>query len=116
MSHATIWQRQFGIFTACGSVDQLRDGTNDHVAQIRVFVSNDSGRPPAVAVNNLVIGNHEYESFDELMDDVFREDNRALVHNSIREARMNLEEFQEVKLPPAEQLTSQYMEACDAIT
>ena len=54
--------------------------------------------------------------WDALIDEVFYEDNRSLVHNTIRDARLNLEEFQEVKLPPAEQLTAQYMEACDAIT
>ena len=68
---STIWQKQFGIFTACGSVSQLHEGSNDWLAQIRVFVSNDSGRPPAVAVNNLVIDKGEYFNWDALIDEVF---------------------------------------------
>ena len=116
MNHSTIWQKQFGIFTACGSCSQLHEGSNDWLAQVRVFVSNDSGRPPALAINNLIIDRGEYFNWDALIDEVFYKDNRSLVHNTIRDARLNLEEFQEVKLPPAEQLTAQYMEACDAIT
>ena len=116
MSHATIWHKQFGIFTACGSCNQLHEGSNDWLAQVRVFVSNDSGKTPALAITNLVIDKGEYFNWDALIDEVFYQDNRSLVHNTIRDARLNLEEFQEVKLPPAEQLTAQYMEACDAIT
>ena len=116
MNHSTIWQKEFGIFVACGSCSQLHEGSSDWLAQVRVFVGNDSGRPPALAVNNLIIENREYPSWDALIDEVFYKDNRALVHNTVRDARLNLEEFQEVKLPPAEQLTAQYMEACDAIT
>ena len=51
-----------------------------------------------------------YNDYDGLKKEIFEEDHQSIVHEALKEARASLNYLKDVKAPPREQLTSQFME------
>ena len=121
-----IWEKDYGPFRAFGyvapeeidvaeifendadNVDEIRNDINngDKVwvwAQVKVYCK-------GIELGDSSIGGLLYKDYDGLKKEIFEEDHQSIVHEALKEARASLNYLKDVKAPPREQLTSQFME------
>ena len=122
-----IWEKDYGPFRAFGYVapedidvaeifdedagyhiDGLRNDINngDKVwvqAQVKVYCK-------GIELGDASMGGLLYKDYDGIKKEVFEEDTHDIVHEALKEARASLNYLKDVKAPPREQLTSQFME------
>ena len=121
-----IWEKDYGPFRAFGYVapeeidvgeifehgadvvDEIRDdiyrGKKVWVwAQVKVYCK-------GIELGDSSMGGLLYKDYDGIKKEVFEEDTHDIVHEALKEARASLNYLKDVKAPPREQLTSQFME------
>ena len=121
-----IWEKDYGPFRVFGYVapeeidvgeifehgadvvDEIREdiykGKKVWVyATARVFCK-------GVELGDSSIGGLLYKDYDGIKKEIFEEDTHDIVHDALKEARASLNYLKDVKAPPREQLTSQFME------
>jgi len=121
-----IWEKDYGPFRVFGYVapeeidvgeifehgadvvDEIREdiykGKKVWVyATARVFCK-------GVELGDSSIGGLLYKDYDGIKKEIFDEDTHDIVHDALKEARASLNYLKDVKAPPREQLTSQFME------
>jgi len=121
-----IWEKEYGPFKAFGYVapeeidvadifdqgadnlDEIRHKINmgDNVwvwAQVKVYCK-------GIELGDASMGGLLYKDYDGIKKEVFEEDTHDIVHEALKEARASLNYLKDVKAPPREQLTSQFME------
>lgn len=121
-----IWEKDYGPFRVFGYVapeeidvgeifehgadvvDEIRDdiykGKKVWVyATARVFCK-------GVELGDSSIGGLLYKDYDGIKKEIFEEDTHDIVHDALKIARASLNYLKDVKAPPREQLTSQFME------
>ena len=121
-----IWEKDYGPFRAFGYVapeeidvgeifehgadvvDEIREdiykGKKVWVyATARVFCK-------GVELGDSSIGGLLYKDYDGIKKEIFDEDTHDIVHDALKIARASLNYLKDVKAPPREQLTSQFME------
>ena len=124
-----IWEKDYGPFRAFGyvapeeidvgeifdadafdspNVDEIRTDINngDKVwvwAQVKVYCK-------GIELGDSSMGGLLYKDYDGIKKEVFEEDTHDIVHEALKEARASLNYLKDVKAPPREQLTSQFME------
>ena len=121
-----IWEKDYGPFRVFGYVapeeidvgeifehgadvvDEIREdiykGKKVWVyATARVFCK-------GVELGDSSIGGLLYKDYDGIKKEIFEEDTHDIVHDALKIARASLNYLKDVKAPPREQLTSQYME------
>jgi len=121
-----IWEKDYGPFRVFGYVapeeidvgeifehgadvvDEIRDdiykGKKVWVyATARVFCK-------GVELGDSSIGGLLYKDYDGIKKEIFDEDTHDIVHDALKIARASLNYLKDVKAPPREQLTSQFME------
>ena len=121
-----IWEKDYGPFRAFGYVapeeidvgeifdhgadvvDEIRDdiyrGNKVWVwAQVKVYCK-------GIELGDASMGGLLYKDYDGIKKEVFEEDTHDIVHEALKEARASLNYLKDVKAPPREQLTSQFME------
>ena len=121
-----IWEKDYGPFRVFGYVapeeidvgeifehgadvvDEIREdiykGKKVWVyATARVFCK-------GVELGDSSIGGLLYKDYDGIKKEIFEEDTHDIVHHALKIARASLNYLKDVKAPPREQLTSQFME------
>ena len=121
-----IWEKDYGPFRVFGYVapeeidvgeifehgadvvDEIREdiykGKKVWVyATARVFCK-------GVELGDSSIGGLLYKDYDGIKKEIFDEDTHDIVHDALKTARASLNYLKDVKAPPREQLTSQFME------
>ena len=121
-----IWEKEYGPFKAFGyvapeeidvaeifendadNVDEIRNDINngDKVwvwAQVKVYCK-------GIELGDSSMGGLLYKDYDGIKEEVFEKDIHDIVHDALKEARASLNYLKDVKAPPREQLTSQFME------
>ena len=121
-----IWEKDYGPFRVFGYVapeeidvgeifehgadvvDEIREdiykGKKVWVyATARVFCK-------GVELGDSSIGGLLYKDYDGIKKEIFEEDTHDIVHDALKIARASLNYLKDVKAPPREQLTSQFME------
>ena len=63
-----------------------------------------------VELGDSSIGGLLYKDYDGIKKEIFEEDTHDIVHDALKIARASLNYLKDVKAPPREQLTSQFME------
>ena len=124
-----IWEKDYGPFRAFGYVapeemdvaeifdDHAFDSPN--VDEIRTDILN--GKKvwvyatarvfcKGVELGDASIGGLLYKDYDGIKKEIFDEDTHDIVHDALKTARASLNYLKDVKAPPREQLTSQFME------
>ena len=124
-----IWEKDYGPFRAFGYVapEEIDVGEifDDHafdspnVDEIRTDILN--GKKvwvyatarvfcKGVELGDASIGGLLYKDYDGIKKEIFDEDTHDIVHDALKIARASLNYLKDVKAPPREQLTSQFME------
>ena len=124
-----IWEKDYGPFRAFGyvapeeidvgeifddhafdspNVDEIRTDINngDKVwvwAQVKVYCK-------GIELGDASMGGLLYKDYDGIKKEIFEEDTHDIVHDALKIARASLNYLKDVKAPPREQLTSQFME------
>ena len=121
-----IWEKDYGPFRAFGyvapeeidiaeifendadNVDEIRNDINngDKVwvwAQVKVYCK-------GIELGDGSMGGLLYKDYNGIKEEVFEKDIHDIVHDALKEARASLNYLKDVKAPPREQLTSQFME------
>ena len=124
-----IWEKDYGPFRVFGyvapeemDVREIFDADafdSPDVDEIRVDVNNGNKiwvcatakvYCKGVELGSANIGGLLFDDYEELKKEVFEIDNHDIVHEALKEARASLNYLKDVKAPPREQLTSQFME------
>ena len=124
-----IWEKDYGPFRVFGYVapEEMDVGEifDDHafdspnVDEIRTDILN--GKKvwvyatarvfcKGVELGDASIGGLLYKDYDGIKKEIFDEDTHDIVHDALKIARASLNYLKDVKAPPREQLTSQFME------
>ena len=123
-----IWEKEYGPFKAFGyvapediDVEEIFDDDASKLnmfhlkediaygkkiwvqAQVKVYCK-------GIELGNFSIGGLLYKDYDGLKKEIFEEDHQSIVHEALKEARASLNYLKDIKAPPREQLTSQFME------
>ena len=123
-----IWDKDYGPFRVFGYVEpedmDVEDIFDDPASKYNMFhIKRDIeyGKKIWVQATAKVyckgvelglasIGGLLYKDNDEIKEEVFGNDCHDIVHEALKEARASLNYLKDVKAPPREQLTSQFME------
>ena len=120
-----IWEKDYGPFRAFGyvapeemdvaeifendadNVDEIRHKINmgDNVwvqAQVKVYCK-------GIELGDSSMGGLLYKDYDGIKKEIFEEDTHDIVHDALKTARASLNYLKDVKAPPREQLTSQFL-------
>ena len=123
-----IWEKDYGPFRVFGyvapeemDVGEIFDDnqTEEELNQIRKDI--DYGKKvwvyatarvfcKGVELGDASIGGLLYKDYDGIKKEIFDEDTHDIVHDALKIARASLNYLKDVKAPPREQLTSQFME------
>ena len=123
-----IWEKDYGPFRAFGyvapediDVEEIFDDDASKLnmfhlkediaygkkiwvqAQVKVYCK-------GIELGDASMGGLLYKDYDGLKKEIFEEDHQSIVHEALKEARASLNYLKDVKAPPREQLTSQFME------
>ena len=124
-----LWEKDYGPFRVFGyvapeeidvgeifddhafdspNVDEIRTDINngDKVwvwAQVKVYCK-------GIELGDASMGGLLYKDYDGIKKEIFEEDTHDIVHDALKIARASLNYLKDVKAPPREQLTSQFME------
>ena len=90
------------------NVDEIRTDilNGDKVwvwAQVKVYCK-------GIELGDASMGGLLYKDYDGIKKEIFEEDTHDIVHDALKIARASLNYLKDVKAPPREQLTSQFME------
>ena len=121
-----IWEKDYGPFRVFGyvapeemDVEEIFENDADNVDEIRADIRmGDKVWVYATArvfckgveLGDASIGGLLYKDYDGIKKEIFDEDTHDIVHDALKEARASLNYLKDVKAPPREQLTSQFME------
>ena len=121
-----IWEKDYGPFRAFGyvapeeiDVGEIFENDSDNVDEIRADIRmGDKVWVYATArvfckgveLGDASIGGLLYKDYDGIKKEIFDEDTHDIVHDALKIARASLNYLKDVKAPPREQLTSQFME------
>ena len=121
-----LWEKDYGPFRAFGyvapeeiDVAEIFDNDADNVDEIRADIRmGDKVWDYATArvfckgveLGDASIGGLLYKDYDGIKKEIFDEDTHDIVHDALKTARASLNYLKDVKAPPREQLTSQFME------
>ena len=121
-----IWEKDYGPFRVFGyvapeemDVEEIFENDADNVDEIRADVRmGDKVWVYATArvfckgveLGDSSIGGLLYKDYDGIKKEIFDEDTHDIVHDALKIARASLNYLKDVKAPPREQLTSQFME------
>ena len=121
-----IWEKDYGPFRAFGyvapeemDVEEIFENDADNVDEIRADIRmGDKVWVYATArvfckgveLGDASIGRLLYKDYDGIKKEIFDEDTHDIVHDALKIARASLNYLKDVKAPPREQLTSQFME------
>ena len=123
-----IWEKDYGPFRVFGYVEpedmDVEDIFDDDASKLNMFhIKHDIEYGKKIWVQAQVkvyckgvelgsanIGGLLYKDYDGLKKEIFEEDHQSIVHEALKEARASLNYLKDVKAPPREQLTSQFME------
>ena len=121
-----IWEKDYGPFRVFGyvapeemDVEEIFENDADNVDEIRADIRmGDKVWVYATArvfckgveLGDASIGGLLYKDYDGIKKEIFDEDHQSIVHDALKEARASLNYLKDVKAPPREQLTSQFME------
>ena len=123
-----IWDKDYGPFRVFGYVEpedmDVEDIFDDPASKYNMFhIKRDIEYGKKIWVQAQVkvyckgvelglanIGGLLYKDNDEIKEEVFGNDCHDIVHEALKEARASLNYLKDVKAPPREQLTSQFME------
>ena len=121
-----IWEKDYGPFRVFGyvapeemDVAEIFENDADNVDEIRADIRmGDKVWVYATArvfckgveLGDASIGGLLYKDYDGIKKEIFDEDTHDIVHDALKIARASLNYLKDVKAPPREQLTSQFME------
>ena len=121
-----IWEKDYGPFRAFGyvapeeiDVAEIFDNDADNVDEIRNDINNGDKvwvyatvkvYCKGVELGDASMGGLLYKDYDGIKKEIFDEDTHDIVHDALKIARASLNYLKDVKAPPREQLTSQFME------
>jgi hypothetical protein len=121
-----IWEKDYGPFRVFGyvtpeemDVGEIFENGADNVKEIREEILNGDKiwvcatakvYCKGIELGDSSIGGLLYKDYDGLKKEIFEEDHQSIVHEALKEARASLNYLKDVKAPPREQLTSQFME------
>ena len=122
-----IWEKDYGPFRVFGYVapedmdisEIFDEDAGYHIDGLRNDIEQGNKiwvcAYAKVYCKGIELGDHSiggllYKNNDELAEEVFDKDVHDLVHESLKQARASLNYLKDVKAPPREQLTSQFME------
>tara|TARA_B100000029_G_scaffold67936_1_gene60464 strand:+ start:1245 stop:1634 length:390 start_codon:yes stop_codon:yes gene_type:complete len=121
-----IWEKDYGPFRVFGyvapeemDVEEIFENDADNVDEIRADIRmGDKVWVYATArvfckgveLGDASIGGLLYKDYDGIKKEIFDEDTHDIVHDALKIARASLNYLKDVKAPPREQLTSQFME------
>jgi len=123
-----IWEKDYGPFRAFGYVApediDVEDIFDDDVSKLNMFHLKEDiayGKKiwvqaqvkvycKGIELGDASMGGLLYKDYDGLKKEIFEEDHQSIVHEALKEARASLNYLKDVKAPPREQLTSQFME------
>jgi len=121
-----IWEKDYGPFRVFGyvapeemDVEEIFENDADNVDEIRADIRmGDKVWVYATArvfckgveLGDSSIGGLLYKDYDGIKKEIFDEDTHDIVHDALKIARASLNYLKDVKAPPREQLTSQFME------
>ena len=121
-----IWEKDYGPFRVFGyvapeemDVEEIFENDADNVDEIRADIRmGDKVWVYATArvfckgveLGDSSIGGLLYKDYDGIKKEIFEEDTHDIVHDALKIARASLNYLKDVKAPPREQLTSQFME------
>ena len=122
-----IWEKDYGPFRVFGYVapeevdvaDLFDEEAGYHIDGLRNDINN--GKKvwvyatakvycKGVELGDSSMGGLLYKDYDGIKDEVFEKDTHDIVHDALKTARASLNYLKDVKAPPREQLTSQFME------
>ena len=123
-----IWDKDYGPFRAFGYVApediDVEDIFDDDASKLNMFHLKEDiayGKKiwvmaqvkvycKGIELGDASMGGLLYKDYDGLKKEIFEEDHQSIVHEALKEARASLNYLKDVKAPPREQLTSQFME------
>ena len=123
-----IWDKDYGPFRAFGYVApediDVEEMFDDDASKLNMFHLKEDiayGKKiwvqaqvkvycKGVELGSANIGGLLYKDYDGLKKEIFEEDHQSIVHEALKEARASLNYLKDIKAPPREQLTSQFME------
>ena len=123
-----IWDKDYGPFRVFGYVEpedmDVEDIFDDPASKYNMFhIKRDIeyGKKiwvqatakvycKGIELGDSSMGGLLYKDYDGIKKEVFEEDTHDIVHEALKEARASLNYLKDVKAPPREQLTSQFME------
>ena len=121
-----IWEKDYGPFRVFGyvapeeiDVAEIFENDADNVDEIRADIRmGDKVWVQAqvkvyckgIELGDSSMGGLLYKDYDGIKKEIFEEDTHGIVHDALKEARASLNYLKDVKAPPREQLTSQFME------
>ena len=121
-----IWEKDYGPFRAFGyvapeeiDVGEIFENDADNVDEIRTDILNGDKvwvwaqvkvYCKGIELGDASMGGLLYKDYDGIKEEVFEKDIHDIVHDALKEARASLNYLKDVKAPPREQLTSQFME------
>ena len=123
-----IWHKDYGPFRVFGYVEpedmDVEDIFDDDASKLNMFhikqdiaygkkvwaIATAKVYCKGVELGSANIGGLLYKDYDGLKKEIFEEDHQSIVHEALKEARASLNYLKDVKAPPREQLTSQFME------
>ena len=121
-----IWEKDYGPFRVFGyvapeemDVEEIFENDADNVDEIRADIRmGDKVWVYATArvfckgveLGDSSIGGLLYKDYDGIKKEILDEDTHDIVHDALKTARASLNYLKDVKAPPREQLTSQFME------
>ena len=121
-----IWEKDYGPFRVFGyvapeemDVGEIFENGADNIKEIREEILNGdkiwvyaTARVfcKGVELGDASIGGLLYKDYDGIKKEIFDEDTHDIVHDALKIARASLNYLKDVKAPPREQLTSQFME------
>jgi len=121
-----LWEKDYGPFRVFGyvapeemDVGEIFENGADNIKEIREEILNGdkiwvyaTARVfcKGVELGDASIGGLLYKDYDGIKKEIFDEDTHDIVHDALKTARASLNYLKDVKAPPREQLTSQFME------
>ena len=121
-----LWEKDYGPFRVFGyvapeemDVGEIFENGADNIKEIREEILNGdkiwvyaTARVfcKGVELGDASIGGLLYKDYDGIKKEIFDEDTHDIVHDALKIARASLNYLKDVKAPPREQLTSQFME------
>ena len=121
-----LWEKDYGPFRVFGyvapeemDVGEIFEKGADNIKKIREDILD--GKKiwvyatarvfcKGVELGDASIGGLLYKDYDGIKKEIFDEDTHDIVHDALKIARASLNYLKDVKAPPREQLTSQFME------